>query len=340
MKSASTPGIAVIGAGAIADIFHLPALARRPELRERVIIVDRDGERARTAAAKYQVARWGTDYREILKDVQAAIVAVPHRLHVPVSRDCLAAGVHVLCEKPLAETAAEAQALAQDAEKAGVLICVNNTRRLYPSAQAIAALVARGTYGPITQIDFEEGGKFEWPAVGDGYFGVKAGGRGVLADVGAHVVDLVCWWLGGEPQVAEYRDDSMGGTEAVCELHLALGGATARIRLSWLAKLRNSYRVRFTSGDMIEHGIYDWRNPALIDPRGRRSTLRTAPGPATYPGFADVLIDNFLIAISGGAPPLVPAAATVPALSVIERCYANRTPFDMPWLDPPETVPR
>ncbi|MBI4502652.1 MAG: Gfo/Idh/MocA family oxidoreductase [Gemmatimonadetes bacterium] len=334
MTTDRTPTIAVIGAGAIADIFHLPALSRHPQVRSRMILVDRDGERARTAAAKHGITRYATDYRDVLPEIQGAVIAVPHRLHVPLSRDCVEHGVHVLCEKPLAETAAEAEELARAADQAGVTLSVNNTRRLYPSTRAVRKLIEDGGCGAVTTIDFEEGGAFEWPAVGDGYFGLKAGGRGVLSDVGAHVIDLVCWWLGGRPELERYEDDSFGGTEAMCEARLAVGPTRARVRLSWLGKLRNTYRVGFASGHAVEHGIYDWRNPTLIAPSGRRSTLKTAAGPATYAGFADVLLENFLSVVQGRATPLVPARAVIPSLSLIETCYARRTPFSMPWFDP------
>src|SRR6185436_11960506 len=165
------------------------------------------------------------------------------------------------------------------ADAAGVTISVNNTRRLYPSTQLVREMIERGTFGAVTSIEFEEGAPFEWPAVGDGYFGTKAGGHGVLADVGAHVIDLVCWWLGGRPELVRYEDDSFGGTEAQCEVQLAQGSARAVVRLSWLSKLRNTYRVHLTSGHTIEHGIYDWHHPSVISPRGRRSTLRSAAGP-------------------------------------------------------------
>jgi predicted dehydrogenase len=144
------PTIAVIGAGAIADIFHLPAFAREPMLRERLIIVDQDAGRAKAAAVKHGPARYATDYQDVLSEIQGAIIALPHRLHVPVSRDCLNRGVHVLCEKPLAETSASAHELLRAAREGGATLSVNNTRRLYPSTQAVARVIASGEYGAVT----------------------------------------------------------------------------------------------------------------------------------------------------------------------------------------------
>ena len=232
--SQQPPAIAVIGAGAIADIFHLPALVRRADLRPRVILVDRDEARAKAIAAKYGFTRTATDYKAILGEVQGAIICVPHHLHFPISRDCLGAGVHVLCEKPVAESAAEVAELTALAAAKGVTVNVNNTRRLYPSTQAVKAAIVAGKLGTVKRIDFEEGGAFEWPAVGEGYFGAKAGGHGVLFDVGAHVLDLVTWWLDGAPEVLRYADDSAGGTEAVAEVEMRRGACEVWVKLSWL----------------------------------------------------------------------------------------------------------
>lgn len=332
MPSTAAPTvIAVIGAGAIARSFHLPALARRDDLRPHVVVVDRDVARARALVGEFGFASAAGDISEILSVATGAIIAVPHHLHVPLTRTCLAAGVHVLCEKPLAESEEEVAALAADAHAAGRTLLVNNTRRLYPSTRAIRDAIARGDLGTVTSIDFEEGGAFDWPAAGDGYFGVKAGGRGVLFDIGAHVLDLVCWWLGTTPEIERYADDSYGGTEAVAHVDLRTATARVRIRLSWLSKLANRFRIEGSNGAAIEHGIYDWRDPIFVTPDGRRRPMKTDAGPRTYPGFGDTLIGNFVDAMHGTAAPLVPAAAVAPSIGLLARCYAQRSRLPEPW---------
>ena len=334
MAESKAPTIALIGAGAIAESFHLPALARRPAGRDHLIVVDRDTARARSMANAFGHGRYATDYREILREVQGVIIALPPRLHFSVSQECLAHGIHVLCEKTLTETAAQARALIATAAQAGVTLSVNNNRRLFSSTRQVATLIASGELGAVRAIDFEEGDYFDWPVAGDAYFGVKAGGRGVLADRGAHVLDLICWWLGGSPEVISFQDDSLGGTEATCEARLAYQETLIRVRLSWLGKLRNRYRISFTTGATIEHGTADPRNPTLIRPNGRRAIIRTAAGPATTGGFADLLVENFVAAIQGRAAPLVPADVVVPSIALIEACYSRRTRFVMPWYQP------
>lgn len=333
-QKTAAPPIAVVGAGAIADIFHLPALARRPDLRPHVVVVDRDAGRAREIAQKHGFARHASDFREVLPEVRGAIIAVPHHLHFPMSRECVAAGVHVLCEKPVAESPEEIDVLEAEAGRHGVTVSVNNTRRLYPSTRAVKETLDAGRLGEVRRIDFEEGGAFEWPAVGEGYFGAAAGGHGVLFDVGAHVLDLVAWWLDGTPEVVDYADDAAGGTEAVAEIRLRKGACEAWVKLSWLSKLKNRYRITGSNGYVIEHGIYDWRSPTMIAPDGRRSTMKTPSGPATYPGFADVLIESFVDVITGRADPLIPASSVRSGVGLIAECYARRRPLPAPWNAP------
>ncbi len=332
MPSTATPTtIAVIGAGAISRSFHLPALARRDDLRPHVIVVDRDLSRARALMGEFGFASAASDLREVLGVATGAVIAVPHHLHVPLTHDCLRAGVHVLCEKPLAESAEEVAALGAEATAAGLTLLVNNTRRLYPSTRAIREAIVRGDLGHVTRIEFEEGGAYDWPAAGDGYFGVKAGGRGVLFDIGAHVLDLVCWWLDSTPRVERYADDSYGGTEAVAQVDLRTDKAEVHIRLSWLSKLQNRFRIVGSNGASIEHGIYDWRDPVFVAADGRRRVIKTDPGPRTYAGFGDVLIENFVDAIHGKAAPLVPAAAVAPSIALLAQCYAQRSRLPEPW---------
>ena len=136
-------------------------------------------------------------------------------------------------------------------------MAVNQTRRLFPANRQIRELLAAGAIGRPSRIVYEMGEPFEWPAVSDSYFGTKGSGKGVLLDTGAHIVDLVTWWLGGKPQLTRFRDDSFGGTEAVAAIELEHGGCRASIRLSWLSKLRNFYRIEGERGS-IEGEVYDW----------------------------------------------------------------------------------
>src|SRR5712664_4161598 len=94
--------IALVGCGAIAQTFHLPALLAEPGVRERLILVDRDLARAQALGDGRGLSAYASDLDDVLGRIDAAVLAVPHRLHFALAMRCLSSGVHVLCEKPLA----------------------------------------------------------------------------------------------------------------------------------------------------------------------------------------------------------------------------------------------
>lgn len=316
----STQSIALIGCGAVAEAFYVPALRRRPQLAHSLILVDPD--RGRAGALREQLGALDAvaDYREALPRIRGALVLTPHHLHFPIALELARQQIPVLCEKPLAETPGEVDALVET----GSPVLVNHTRRLFPAAREVRRLIERGDLGKLREIHYELGAPFDWPAATPAYF---RGGRGVLFDTGVHVVDLVCWWLGGEPEVVDYADDSRGGTEAVARVHLRQNGVDAHIHLSWLTKLRNAYRIVGSRGT-VEGGAYDWSSYTLSGSKVRAS--RSWQG---YEDFVGDLLDNFVEVIEGRADPLVSAADVRPAASVVDTCYRRRRTLDEPWHD-------
>jgi predicted dehydrogenase len=325
------PTIALVGCGAIAENFYLPALDKRPDLASSLIVVDRNAERAEAVRARLGAAAAAQDYRDIVDRVQGAIIATPHHLHTPLTLDFVSHGVHVLSEKPLAATAAEVDQVVSAAAENRVHVAVNHTRRLFTSFQEVQRLTASGAIGELLEIDYVLGEPFGWPAETNTYFGAAAGGRGVLFDTGAHIVDLVCWFMGGEPELVSYEDDSRGGTEAVAKLTVRRGSASGNIHLSWLSKLRNSYRVVGTNGS-LEGRVYEWSSYTRRDKRGRTKSIRTDKA-REFTHFAEKLLANFTAVIEGRESPIVSAADVRPAVSLIETCYARRASMAAPWYD-------
>lgn len=325
------PTIALVGCGAIAEAFYLPALQKRPDLLPSLILVDKDQGRAEAVRARLGAARAVSDHQEIAGQVQGAIVATPHRFHTPLTLDFVGRGVNVLCEKPISETAADVDRIIDAAAKNRVKVGVNHTRRLFTSFQEVKRLISQGAIGDLKEIDYVLGEPFGWPAETNTYFGVAAGGKGVLFDTGAHIVDLVCWFLGGEPEIVSYSDDSRGGTEAVAKVSLKLGAATARIHLSWLSKLRNTYKITGTKG-ALEGRVYEWSSFTRIDGSGKGKLVRTDKA-REFTHFADKLLANFVRVLEGTEEPIVTPKDVRPAVSVIESCYARRAQLDEPWFD-------
>lgn len=331
-KKIDQPRIGLIGCGAIAENFHLPALSRYAEILSSLTLVDPDLERANALASRFGVGSTCGDYKELLGEVDGVIVAVPHHLHLPISLECLRAGVTVLCEKPLAETPDGVLEIVNAAEESGVAVLVNQTRRFFPSHQKVKEIIDSEELGSLRRITYTMGEPFEWPAATGSYFGSRGSCKGVLLDTGAHIIDLVCWWLGGKTELVDYHDDSLGGTEAVAHVDLRAGDCTASIRLSWLSKLENRYRIEGEKG-WIEGGAYDWGSIEIGDSSGRSRNLRTSATRQSFEDFSARLIGNFLDVVKGVAEPLVPAREVLDSISLIDACYSSRKRFDMPWLD-------
>ncbi len=324
--------MAVVGCGAIASACHVPALAQHPGVRERLVLVDQDLDRARQLARAFDVASVATDYRDVLGGVDGVVIALPHRLHFRTALDCLRAGVPVLCEKPLAESAAEVAELVAAAEQSHVKLAVNNTRRLFPPSRKVHELLTAGAIGPVRFLGYYDGAKYAWPSASGFAFGRRGTGKGVLLDVGAHVLDLVCWWLGCRPQVTAYEDDSLGGSEAVAKVSFAHGETHGEVHLSWLAKLRNGFRIVGEAGSIVG-SVSDWHAVELASRSGKRTLIPLNSGIRTTSDAGRLVVANFLDVIQSGRPPLVSAQDVAPSIAMIEECYARRRRFDMPWHD-------
>ncbi|HEY1303112.1 MAG TPA: Gfo/Idh/MocA family oxidoreductase [Vicinamibacterales bacterium] len=326
--------VAVVGCGAIAEIYHLPALATHRDIIERAVLVDPDVARARGLAAKFGAARVTPDVERIADEIDAAIVATPPGLHARVAIPLLARGVHVLCEKPLAGTADDAAAMIDQAARSGARLCVNQTRRAFPAFRRVKELLDSGAIGECVSIEHSEGVRFDWQSASGWHFSPGSpASRGVLFDQGAHVFDTICWWLRGRPTVVSCATDSFGGPEGVASIVLQHRACKITIRLSWLSRLSNTYRVVGTRGD-IKGGATDWRQLTVAGENGRPQRFNVSSDPGDYLAFGSVVLDNFLDVIRGEAAPLAPAASVLPSLELLDECYRRATRIPMPWVDP------
>ncbi|GIF26036.1 putative dehydrogenase [Actinoplanes tereljensis] len=198
-------GVAVIGAGMVgsahANAYRSAATVfglGRPAPRL-VAIADLHEPFAADAAARYGFARAETDWRAVVEapDVDAVSVAVANSLHREITEAALAAGKHVLCEKPLAPTVAEAQSMVEAAADApGQVNAVGFTFRRSPAINAIKQQV-EGRLGRVRHFvgnywcdyGYDPQRPMSWRYLG-------GPGSGVLADIGSHMVDLAEFFCG------------------------------------------------------------------------------------------------------------------------------------------------
>lgn len=121
--------VAVIGAGHLGRIHS--RLAREIDNVELFAIADPSWEAGKQIAQEYQVSYFA-DYRELINDIDAAIVATPTRTHFEITKTLLDAGIHVLVEKPMTDSSADAQELVEIAEARGLVLQVGHVERFNP----------------------------------------------------------------------------------------------------------------------------------------------------------------------------------------------------------------
>lgn len=193
---------AVIGCGRISELVHVPDYATCPEA-ELVALCDVDEPRARALGGWWaKEARIYTDYHEMLAKEQPDCVTVtlPNTLHHRVTLDVLAAGCHVLIEKPMATSMQEANDMIAASKKAGKLLMVNQSQRLFPVHLKAKEVLDSGLLGKVLMVTamFGHDGPENWSPSYKWFFDKKLARFGAMADLGVHKADLIRYLTGKE----------------------------------------------------------------------------------------------------------------------------------------------
>lgn len=229
--------IAVVGAGAIAQMAHLPVLSRMRGVRV-AALCDIDRAKARALADRFDVPDVYVDLEELFDagDLDAVVISTPSHLHQPYALEAIAAGVDVLCERPLALTTRGVQAIIEAADRAGRKVVVGNNTRFRSDVQALDRFLRGGELGTLT--GFRAGAYHQHGSVGGWRLSRAEAGGGALFDLGLSMVDLALW-LSDYPsprRVWAHVDRPPGGSSvedaAVLMLECANGAACA-FDLSW-----------------------------------------------------------------------------------------------------------
>jgi len=194
--------VGVIGCGSIAQHRHLPEYKVNKNV-ELAAVCDTHQGRVNEVAEKYSVAAF-TSYEELLSSgtVDAVSVCTSNNLHAPISIAALEAGLHVLCEKPMATSKQEAEAMIAAEKKSGKKLMIAHNQRFVPSHQKARQLIQSGEIGKIYSFrtTFGHGGPENWSVEGkDGWFFQKEKAFvGAMGDLGVHKTDLLRYVLGEE----------------------------------------------------------------------------------------------------------------------------------------------
>ena len=190
--------VAIIGCGGIANGKHMPALRSQADRVEMVAFCDLIIERAEKAAKDFGTpdARVYADYRELLEDASIDVVHVctPNRSHCEISVAALDAGKHVMCEKPMAKTVADAQLMLDAAKRSGKLLTIGYQNRFRPDSLYLKQAVEAGKLGEIYFAKAHALRRRAVPTWGVFLNEYEQGG-GPLIDIGTHALDLTLFTM-------------------------------------------------------------------------------------------------------------------------------------------------
>ena len=175
-----------------------------PDRVEMTAVCDIDEEKVKAYAAKFNVPRWYTDYNEMLakEDLDAVSVTTWNAAHKGAAIAALNAGVNVICEKPMAMNAEEAEEMKAVAEKNGKVLQIGFVRRYGADAAMIKKFLDGGTLGDLY---YAKATYLRRSGCPGGWFGDKSySGGGPLIDLGVHVMDLVRYLAGCPKPISAY----------------------------------------------------------------------------------------------------------------------------------------
>ena len=348
VKSGAASGplaIGIVGCGAVTRLYYAPAL--RVLEQEGLARVAALWDPARDALARiagdFPHAQPAAAYQDLLHhDLELVVVASPPRFHREQVTDALNAGAAVLCEKPLATTVADAEAMVRAAGEAGRPLAVGLMRRFFPAVRTLKAMLEARMIGEVRRFHCFEGGTFRWPVRSSSYFERETSGGGVLMDLGPHLLDLLLWWLGTPSQVA-YADDAMGGVEANCRICLSYEGFAGEVRLSRDWYRPNRYVFEGTAGTLAWTVPEADRLDLTWHDTGYLSELILHDAVPEYPlrpgrpanNFEQSFVEQIRHAIAaarGARSSIVDGAEALASLRLIEHCYRHRKLLPLHWM--------
>lgn len=195
--------VGIIGAGGIATHVHIPNYLKCKDKAEVVAIADVVKEKADQAAEQFEIPYSFSDYEEMLDEMEldAVSICTPNKFHAPAAIAALEAGCHVLCEKPPAMTAKEAEQMAHTAEKQGKILTYGFHYRHAPEVEALKRFIEADELGEIYAGRAQALRRRGIPGWGV-FTNKELQGGGALIDIGVHMLDTALYLMGyPEPEL-------------------------------------------------------------------------------------------------------------------------------------------
>ncbi|MDH3213454.1 MAG: Gfo/Idh/MocA family oxidoreductase [Myxococcales bacterium] len=320
MEAGTPLRIGILGAARIAPMALIRPARQVPEA-EVAAVAARDEARARSFASKQRIPRVHRDYAALIDDpdLDAVYNPLPNGLHCEWTIRALEAGKHVLCEKPIAANAEEAERMAEASEKAGRVLVEAFHWRYHPLAARMKQIIDGGDLGRLRHLE----ASLCFPLVipGDIRYRYDLAG-GATMDAGCYTISMVRHLSGVEPEVvgAEARLSSPQVDRWMrAELRLP-DGRTGRITCSLFSSTLLQLTVR-AHGDSGELRVFNPIAPHIY----HRLSVRTPAGVARERVAGDSTYTHqlraFVAAVRSGAPMVTDARDAVANMRVIDAVY-------------------
>lgn len=297
------------------------SMSERSDLR---YVIDLDADKAAKVAGELG-CKYTTDWREVLGEVDAISFATPHHLHYPMAMEAIAAGKHVLMEKPLANTEEECLNLIRAAEDRGVTLMVAFIARYRASTQRLKQAIANEEFGkPFNANCWIEG--YLNPVPGTWFSRKDTLGGGVLFSHGCHYIDILQWLLGKPVEVAGLGTRSgtewMEGEGTHHSIMKFESGALAHLVTSWGIKYKGKHPLLHVHTP--EACLVLSRNKLeVINSEGTR-VLYEPKEPPVPNSNALAECDHFLECIQTGKRPLTDGYEALKSHRIIWKLYEHQ----------------
>jgi scyllo-inositol 2-dehydrogenase (NADP+) len=329
--------VAIVGYGLSGRSFHAPLIAATDGLEVSAVVTSNPGRREQVVA-EHPGARVVPQLEELWGlTPQLVVVAAPNSVHIAIADAAISRGVPVVVDKPLAVSAAEAQALVERAKSAGVMLTVFQNRRWDTDHLTLRRLIADGALGEINRYESRierwqpEVDRTKWRQAD-----APEKGGGILLDLGSHLADQALI-LFGPPTHVYAEVDARRGTPADDDVFIALHHAGRPISHLYASTVTPSpgprLRVQGTAAGFLVSSldpqeaalragarpdrVEGWGEPPEWE-RGRlvvgERSVPVPPEPGDWPRFYALVRDALL----GGGPPPVDPCDAVAALRVLE----------------------
>jgi predicted dehydrogenase len=314
----------VLGNATIARLCVIPAI-QKSRNGTVVALATRSPETAREVVRQNGITRLYDNYADLLDDrgIDAVYVPLPNHLHRPWTLAAIAAGKPVLCEKPLACSAAEADDMSRAAAAAGLPLMEALMYRFHPRSRRIRQMVRDGAIGTLRLVRTAFCFRIEDDLMrsGDNFRLNPATGGGALLDVGCYGVSLARWLFNSEPlRVQGQADVNAAGIDIHLVGSLAFaGGGLASLEVSFVSALQQTYSVIGNEGaiDLPHDAFIPWEKEAVFRLRGKSEETGkkiVIPGADEY----RLMVEHFADAVQGAVAPAYPAAESVANLTVLD----------------------